>query len=161
MCMALRIRLSLDPYCLNQGHKCQWLYLNMEQFEYRWLYSWCQKPWQFSVLGFHSVHRKCLVEFFVQICSNDFVKTLFQIECKVIPYLFVCLFVYFKLGIFLIYISNAIPKVPHTIPPTPLPIHFHLLALSFPCTGAYKVCKSNGPLFPVVADWAIFWYICS
>ena len=26
------------------------------------------------------------------------------------------------------------------------------LALAFPCTGAYKVCKSNGPLFAVMAD---------
>jgi hypothetical protein len=23
--------------------------------------------------------------------------------------------------------------------------------IKFPCTGAYKVCKSNGPLFPVMA----------
>jgi hypothetical protein len=59
---------------------------------------------------------------------------------------------YFLLGIFLIYISNAIPKVPHTLPPTPLPTHSHILALVFPCTGAYKVCKSNGPLLPVMAD---------
>jgi hypothetical protein len=29
-------------------------------------------------------------------------------------------FKYFLLGIFLIYISNAIPKVPHTLPPLPL-----------------------------------------
>jgi hypothetical protein len=58
----------------------------------------------------------------------------------------------FLLGIFLIYISNAIPKVPHTLPPTPLPTHSHFLALAFPCTGAYKVCKSNRPLFPVMAD---------
>jgi hypothetical protein len=36
--------------------------------------------------------------------------------------LFVCLFVCFLLGIFLIYISNAIPKVPHTLPlPLPYP----------------------------------------
>jgi hypothetical protein len=35
-------------------------------------------------------------------------------------------------------------------PPYPPPSHF--LALGFPCTGAYKVCKSNGPLFPVMAD---------
>jgi hypothetical protein len=60
-------------------------------------------------------------------------------------------FLNFLLGIFLIYISNAIPKVPHT-PPTPLPTHSHFLALGFPCTGAYKVCKSNGPLFPVMDD---------
>jgi hypothetical protein len=61
-------------------------------------------------------------------------------------------FIYFLLGIFLIYISNAIPKVPHTFPPTPLPTHSHFLALAFPCTGAYKVCKSNGLLFPVMAN---------
>jgi hypothetical protein len=36
-------------------------------------------------------------------------------------------------------------------PPTP-PTHSHFLALAFPCTGAYKVCMSNGPLFPVMAD---------
>jgi hypothetical protein len=65
-------------------------------------------------------------------------------------YLF--LFKYFLLHIFLNYISNAIPKVPHTLPPTPLPTHSHFLALAFPCTGAYKVCMSNGPLFPVMAD---------
>jgi hypothetical protein len=39
---------------------------------------------------------------------------------------------YFLLGIFFIYISNAIPKVPHTLPaPTPLPTHSHFLALVF------------------------------
>jgi hypothetical protein len=67
-------------------------------------------------------------------------------------YSFIFYFLMLLLGIFLIYISNAIPKVPHTLPPTPLPTHSHFLALVFPCTGAYKVCKSNGPLFPVMAD---------
>jgi hypothetical protein len=42
------------------------------------------------------------------------------------------------------------PTYPPT--PTPLPTHSPFLALEFPCTGAYKVCKSNGPLFPVMAD---------
>jgi hypothetical protein len=42
------------------------------------------------------------------------------------------------------------PKSP-PYPPTPLPTHSHFLALAFPCTGAYKVCLSNGPLFPVMA----------
>jgi hypothetical protein len=32
------------------------------------------------------------------------------------------------------------------------PTHSHFLALAFPCTGAYIVCKSNGPLFPVMAE---------
>jgi hypothetical protein len=26
------------------------------------------------------------------------------------------------------------------------------LALSFPCTEAYKVCMTNRPLFPLMAD---------
>jgi hypothetical protein len=64
--------------------------------------------------------------------------------------------IFFLLRIFLNYISNALPKVPHTLPPTSLPTHSHFLALAFPCTGAYKVCVTNGPLFPVMADYAIF-----
>jgi hypothetical protein len=42
------------------------------------------------------------------------------------------------------------PPYPPT--PTPLPAHPPFLALAFPCSGAYKVCVSNGPLFPVMAD---------
>jgi hypothetical protein len=42
------------------------------------------------------------------------------------------------------------PPYPPT--PTPLPTHSPFLALAFPCTGAYKVCVSNGPLFSVMAD---------
>jgi hypothetical protein len=38
-----------------------------------------------------------------------------------------------------------------SLPPTPLPTHSHFLALAFPCTGAYKVYLTNGPLFPVMA----------
>jgi hypothetical protein len=72
---------------------------------------------------------------------------------------FVFLFVLFFLElIFLIrYFPHlhfqCYPKSPQYTPPhTPLPTNSHFLALAFPCTGAYKVCKSNGPLFPVMAD---------
>jgi hypothetical protein len=41
---------------------------------------------------------------------------------------------------------------PHASPPTPPPTHSHFLALAFPHTEAYKVCTTNGPLFPVMAD---------
>ena len=75
---------------------------------------------------------------------------IFNVSC--IDWTLSFFFLIFLLGIFLIYISNAIPKVPHTLPSTPLPTHSHFLALEFPCTGAYKVCKSNGPLFAVMAD---------
>jgi hypothetical protein len=60
------------------------------------------------------------------------------------------LFIYL-LGIFFIYISNAIPKVPHN-PPNPLPTHSHFLALALPCTKAYKVCKTDGTLFTMMAN---------
>jgi hypothetical protein len=67
--------------------------------------------------------------------------------------LFIYLFIYLLLlRIFLNYISNAIPKSPIPSPPTPLPTDSHFLAVAFPCTGAYKVCKSKGPLFPLMAD---------
>jgi hypothetical protein len=78
----------------------------------------------------------------------------FQICLKQEPKFCLILFfnIFLLLHIFLNYISNAIPKVPHTLSPTSLPTHSYFLALAFPCTGAYKVCVSNGPLFPVMAD---------
>jgi hypothetical protein len=57
-------------------------------------------------------------------------SVLLTTEPSLQPYLFIFIFNFFsflKLGIFFIYISNAIPKVPHTLPPTPLPTHSHFL----------------------------------
>jgi hypothetical protein len=36
--------------------------------------------------------------------------------------------------------------------PAPLTTHSYFLALAFPCTGAYKVCKTKGPLLLMMAD---------
>ena len=36
--------------------------------------------------------------------------------------------------------------------PAPLTTHSCFLALGFPCTRAYKVFKTKGPLFPMMAD---------
>jgi hypothetical protein len=72
---------------------------------------------------------------------------------KKLPEFLLFIFLNFLLGIFFIYISNAILKVPYTLPrPTLLPTHSHFLALLFPCTGAYIVCKTKGPLFLIMAD---------
>jgi hypothetical protein len=68
---------------------------------------------------------------------------------------FVCFVLFcfvFLLGTFFIHISSAIPKVPHTLPTTPPTTHSHFPALAFPCTEAYKVCTTNGPLFPLMAE---------
>ena len=39
----------------------------------------------------------------------------------------------------------------HSPRPASLPTHSHFLALEFPCTGEYKVCNTNGTLFPVTS----------
>ena len=58
---------------------------------------------------------------------------------------------FFLLDIFFTYISNAIQKVPYTLPlPCSLTHPLLLLALVFPRTEAYKVCNTKGPLFPVI-----------
>jgi hypothetical protein len=51
---------------------------------------------------------------------------------------------FFLLDIFFIYISTAIPKAPYTLPPVPQPTHSRFLALAFPYTGAYDLCKTKG-----------------
>jgi hypothetical protein len=43
-------------------------------------------------------------------------------------------------------------KSPIPSPPLPYPPILIFLALVFPCTGAYKICVSDGPLFPVMAN---------
>jgi hypothetical protein len=58
--------------------------------------------------------------------------------------------VFFFITYFLQLHFQCYPKSPPS--PPPLPAHSHFLALAFPCTGAYKVCLTNGPLFPVMAD---------
>jgi hypothetical protein len=53
-------------------------------------------------------------------------------------------FLYFLLlDIFFIYISNAFPKVPYNLP-LPCSPSYPLLALAFPCTGAYILHKTKG-----------------
>jgi hypothetical protein len=69
------------------------------------------------------------------------------------PY-YILFFSNFLLGIYFIDISNAIPEVPYTLPPMlPYPPTPTSWPWCFPCTGAYEVCKTKGPLFPVMADW--------
>jgi hypothetical protein len=46
-------------------------------------------------------------------------------------------------------LSQKSPIPSPLLPYPPIPI---FLALAFPCTGAYKVCVSNGSLFQVMAD---------
>jgi hypothetical protein len=66
---------------------------------------------------------------------------------------FLIFITFLLLGIYFIYISNAIRKVPpHPPTPTLPPTQSHLLALAFPCTEAYKVCTTNWPLFPLMAN---------
>jgi hypothetical protein len=64
------------------------------------------------------------------------------------------LFLFFKkfvLDIFFIYISNTVPRVPYTLPPTSSLTHtLPLFGPGIPLYGAYKDFKTNGPLFPMM-----------
>jgi hypothetical protein len=52
---------------------------------------------------------------------------------------------FFLLENFFIYISNVIPKVPYTLPLPCSPTNpLLLLALAFPCIGAYDLGKTKG-----------------
>jgi hypothetical protein len=59
---------------------------------------------------------------------------------------------FFLIRYFLHLHFQCYPKSP-PYPAPHSPTHpSHFLALAFPCTEAYKVCKTNGPLFPLMAD---------
>ena len=62
-------------------------------------------------------------------------------------------FYFILLDIFFIYISNAILKVPYTLPspPAPQPTHSCVLAPACPYTGAYNLLKTKGPLIQMMA----------
>jgi putative lipoic acid-binding regulatory protein len=57
--------------------------------------------------------------------------------------------IFFEIGYLFHLHFQCYPKSPPHAPP---PTHSHFLALEFPCTEPYKVCKTNGPLFPLMAD---------
>jgi hypothetical protein len=65
------------------------------------------------------------------------------------------LFLFIFIRYFLYIHFKCYPEISLYPPPTLLPYpptHSHFLALAFPCTGAYKVCNTKGPLFPVMAN---------
>jgi hypothetical protein len=69
--------------------------------------------------------------------------------CRSLSFFFLIFFNYVFSSITFPMLSQKSPPPP---PPPLLPTHSHFLALGFPCTRAYKVCLSSGPLFPVMAD---------
>jgi hypothetical protein len=83
--------------------------------------------------------------------SFDYYNLLFFI------FFFIFFIYFFSFPFFIRYLAHLhfqryTKSPPYPPTPTPLPTHSPFLALVFPCTGAYKVCVSNGPLFPVMAD---------
>jgi hypothetical protein len=92
-----------------------------------------------------------LCDFFKQLSDIALVK------CTTLSFLFFFFLETFFFHFFIRYLAHLhfqcyTKSPPYPPTPTPLPAHSPFLALAFPCTGAYKVCVSNGPLFPVMAD---------
>jgi hypothetical protein len=74
----------------------------------------------------------------------------FRCKMSSFIYLFFQIFILFFIFWYLFYLHfQCYPKSP---PNAPQPTHSQFLALAFPCTESYKVCKTNGPLFPLMAD---------
>jgi hypothetical protein len=104
-----------------------------------------------SFLSFHFSSISCILSLL-----DDAEK---QVWIFFVVLFFVLFFVFYFIYFFIIIIRylfhlhfECYPKSPPH-PPTPIPPgHSHFLALVFPCTEAYKVCTTNGPLFPLMAD---------
>ena len=94
----------------------------------------------------------------VSICSKvsstpEILSSIFCIPLVILT----SVFLFFFFPFFIRYLAHLhfqcyTKSPPYPPTPTPLPTHSPFLALAFPCTGAYKVCVSNGPLFAVMAD---------
>jgi hypothetical protein len=68
-------------------------------------------------------------------------------------FLFLFLFLAFLLDIFFIYISNAIPKSPYSLPPTSSPTHPLLLpGPGIPLYWGIWSSQYQGPLLLLMAD---------
>ena len=76
-------------------------------------------------------------------------------------YAYTHIYIYTVITFFKIFFIRYFPHVhfqcypkspPYPLPPTRLPTHSHFFALAFPCTEAYTVCMTNGPLFPLMAN---------
>jgi hypothetical protein len=72
--------------------------------------------------------------------------------------LFFSILFYFVFLTFSLYTFQMLSrKFPIPSPcPAPLPTHSHFLTLAFPCTGAYKVFPTKGPLFKMgIFNWML------
>ena len=98
-----------------------------------------------------STRLLCHFTFFFSFSFNSFIFLIYFFTLSFYPFLSFSFF--FSIFLFRPQLRfQCYPKSPPDTHPTPLTTHSPFLALAFPCTWAYKVCKSNGPLFPVMAD---------
>jgi hypothetical protein len=96
----------------------------------------------------------CLVNKFKEKLKYNFsfsTKSRKRFECIELGILNFIFFLFLLIRYFLHLHFQCYPKSPPKISPL-LPPHSYFLALAFPCTEAYKVCKTDGPVFPLMAD---------
>jgi hypothetical protein len=96
----------------------------------------------------NSKRKKCLT----YSISNTFIFFPSTFYCKKKLEVLIFFFHFFIRYLAHLHFQCYTKSPPYPPTPTPLPTHSPPLALVFPCTGAHKVCVSNGPLFPVMAD---------
>jgi hypothetical protein len=97
-----------------------------------------------SFLKHTCIYMFCFSNYF----SSEIIITLvYPSLCSLEVFFFY--FIYFFIRYLLHFHFQCYTKSPPHAPP---PTHSHFLALVFPCTEAYKLCITNGPLFPLMAD---------
>ena len=87
------------------------------------------------------------------LCSKLCLCNFFRVYFVPSSFFFFKFFFPFFIRYFLHLHFKCYPKSPpRPSSPTPLPTHSHFLALAFPRTEAYKVHKTKGPPFPMMAN---------
>jgi hypothetical protein len=152
----------MDPH--NYGH----LILDKGSQTIKWkkdsiFNKWCWQNWELScrrmridpfLFPFTNVKSKWIKELHIKLENLKLIEE--KVGGKPRKYghrgkiLFI--YIYFLIRYFPQLQFQCYPKYSPYPPRTPLSTYSHFLALVFPCTGVYKVCMSNGPLFPVMAD---------
>jgi hypothetical protein len=136
---------------LNLDHNIFNLYTNLNWERYKACKHW-SPPSMNHILFNLKIILKAYSDF-VEGCRYLTLKTVFfQINLLDIFFFFLFFFPFFIRYLAHLHFQCYTKSPPYPPTPTPLPTHSPPLALAFPCTGAHKVCVSNGPLFPVMAD---------
>jgi hypothetical protein len=129
-----------------------------------WTWWWTRQGYEFMIL---SSNTEGQMKRETQNTLKHFTYGIFFFLTLVLSFLFFFFFFFFFfltffIRYFLLYISNAIPKPPYTLPMPCSPTHpLPLPGPGIPLSWGIWSSQYQVPLLPLMADQAILCYICS